>query len=645
MARDGSASEHYDAGQIQVLKGLEAVRKRPGMYIGSTSSRGLHHLVFEVVDNSIDEALAGYADCVDVIIHADNSIRVSDNGRGIPVDVHPTEKIPGVELAMTVLHAGGKFDKSAYKVSGGLHGVGVSVVNALSEKLEVWVKRDGHEHHMAFERGITSSKLRTVRKIAKTDNGTTVWFKPDPTIFTELTYDAGILIGRLRELSYLNKGITITFSDERATPAQTETFRAKGGLQEFVAYLNKGKKALHPDVMYVDTSRDDIAIELAIQYNDGYNENVFSFVNNINTIEGGTHLTGFKSALTRVVNQYAQKGNFLKKADFTLTGEDVREGMTAVLSIKVREPQFEGQTKTKLGNSEAEGAVRSAVNEFLAAYLEEHPRSANTVVEKAVSAARAREAARKARDLTRKRSALYSGVLPGKLADCSLSEPSLCELYLVEGDSAGGSAKQGRDRQYQAILPLRGKIINVEKARIDKVLSNEEIRTIITAIGTGIKDDFQVDQARYHKIIIMTDADVDGAHIRTLLLTFFFRQMRELIEAGYVYIAQPPLFRVAKGKDEYYAYDESERDMYMERLGNGDGRGSVAVQRYKGLGEMNKGQLWDTTMNPERRTLLKVDMEDAVEADRIFQTLMGDDVEPRRLFIETNAKFVRNLDI
>jgi len=645
MARDGSAPEHYDAGQIQVLKGLEAVRKRPGMYIGSTSSRGLHHLVFEVVDNSIDEALAGFADRVDVIIHADNSIRVSDNGRGIPVDVHPTEKIPGVELAMTVLHAGGKFDKSAYKVSGGLHGVGVSVVNALSEKLEVWVKRDGHEHYMAFERGITSSKLRAMRKVAKNDTGTTVWFKPDPTIFTELTYDADILIGRLRELSYLNKGVTITFSDERETPAQAETFHAKGGLREFVTYLNKGKKTLHPDVMYIETSRDDIAIELAIQYNDGYNENVFSFVNNINTIEGGTHLTGFKSALTRVVNQYAQKGNFLKKADFTLTGEDVREGMTAVLSIKVREPQFEGQTKTKLGNSEAEGAVRSAVNEFLASYLEEHPRSANSVVEKAVSAARAREAARKARDLTRKRSALDSGILPGKLADCSLSEPSLCELYLVEGDSAGGSAKQGRDRQYQAILPLRGKIINVEKARIDKVLSNEEIRTIITAIGTGIKDDFQVDQARYHKIIIMTDADVDGAHIRTLLLTFFFRQMRELIEAGYVYIAQPPLFRVAKGKDEYYAYDETERDTYMERLGNGDGRGSVAVQRYKGLGEMNKEQLWDTTMNPERRTLLKVDMEDAVEADRIFQMLMGDDVEPRRLFIETNARFVRNLDI
>jgi len=645
MARDGSAPEHYDAGQIQVLKGLEAVRKRPGMYIGSTSSRGLHHLVFEVVDNSIDEALAGFADRVDVIIHADNSIRVSDNGRGIPVDVHPTEKIPGVELAMTVLHAGGKFDKSAYKVSGGLHGVGVSVVNALSEKLEVWVKRDGHEHYMAFERGITSSKLRAMRKVAKNDTGTTVWFKPDPTIFTELTYDADILIGRLRELSYLNKGVTITFSDERETPAHGETFHAKGGLREFVTYLNKGKKTLHPDVMYIETSRDDIAIELAIQYNDGYNENVFSFVNNINTIEGGTHLTGFKSALTRVVNQYAQKGNFLKKADFTLTGEDVREGMTAVLSIKVREPQFEGQTKTKLGNSEAEGAVRSAVNEFLASYLEEHPRSANSVVEKAVSAARAREAARKARDLTRKRSALDSGILPGKLADCSLSEPSLCELYLVEGDSAGGSAKQGRDRQYQAILPLRGKIINVEKARIDKVLSNEEIRTIITAIGTGIKDDFQVDQARYHKIIIMTDADVDGAHIRTLLLTFFFRQMRELIEAGYVYIAQPPLFRVAKGKDEYYAYDETERDTYMERLGNGDGRGSVAVQRYKGLGEMNKEQLWDTTMNPERRTLLKVDMEDAVEADRIFQMLMGDDVEPRRLFIETNARFVRNLDI
>ena len=644
MAKNAEKPE-YGASNIQVLKGLEAVRKRPGMYIGSTSARGLHHLVYEVVDNSIDEALAGFADRVDVTIHADDSVTVDDNGRGIPVDVHPTEKMPGVELAMTVLHAGGKFDKDSYKVSGGLHGVGVSVVNALSEKLKVWVKRDGKEHSMDFARGTTTTKLKVLGKAGARERGTKVWFKPDDKIFTELRYDYATLAARLRELSFLNKGVTITLTDEREGQQKQETFHAKGGLQEMVKFLNTSRKPLHSEVMYCETERDGIGIEVALQYNDGYNENVFSFVNNINTHEGGTHLTGFKSALTRTINNYASKGNFLKKADFTLSGDDVREGLTAVLSVKVREPQFEGQTKTKLGNSEAEGAVKTVVNEWLASYLDEHPRTANIVVEKAVSAARAREAARKARDLTRKKSALDVGNLPGKLADCSLSDPALCELYLVEGDSAGGSAKQGRDRNFQAILPLRGKIINVEKARIDKVLSNEEIRTIITAIGTGIKEDFTIDNARYHKVILMTDADVDGAHIRTLLLTFFFRQMPELIEAGYIYIAQPPLFRVAKGKEEYYAYDTGERDDIAARLGNGDGRGSVNVQRYKGLGEMNPDQLWKTTMDPETRTILRVNMEDAVLADQIFQTLMGDEVEPRRVFIEQNAKFVSNLDI
>jgi DNA gyrase subunit B len=637
--------QKYDAGQIQVLKGLEAVRKRPGMYIGSTSERGLHHLVYEVVDNSIDEALVGYADNVRVTIHQDNSVTVEDNGRGIPVDIHPTEKMPGLELAMTVLHAGGKFDKNTYKVSGGLHGVGVSVVNALSEKLKVWVKRDGKEYYMDFARGDTTTKLKALRDVPKKETGTKTWFKPDHTIFTDLDYRYDTLALRLRELSFLNKGVLITLTDERAGREKSETFHAKGGLKEFVAHLNAARKNLHPEVLYVEAMKDDVGIELAMQYNDGYNENVFSFVNNINTHEGGTHLTGFKAALTRVINTHAQKGNFLKKADFTLSGDDVREGLTAVLSVKVREPQFEGQTKTKLGNSEVESAVKTLVNEWLAAYLDEHPRTANIILEKAVSAARAREAARKARDLTRRKSALDVGNLPGKLADCTLTDPALCELYLVEGDSAGGSAKQGRRRDFQAILPLRGKIINVEKARIDKVLSNEEIRTIITAIGSGIKEEFEVEKARYHKIIIMTDADVDGAHIRTLLLTFFFRQMPELIEAGYVYIAQPPLYRVAKGKEEYYAYDETERAEIATRLGNGDGRGSVNVQRYKGLGEMNPDQLWNTTMDPERRTLLKVNIEEAVLADQIFQTLMGDDVEPRRLFIETNAQFVKNLDI
>jgi len=635
----------YDAGQIQVLKGLEAVRKRPGMYIGSTSERGLHHLVYEVVDNSIDEALGGFADAIAVTIHGDNSVTVVDNGRGIPVDIHPIEKIPGVELAMTVLHAGGKFDKSSYKVSGGLHGVGVSVVNALSEQLKVWVKRDGKEYYMDFARGTTHTQLKVLREVPKKETGTTVWFKPDAQIFTELVYKYDTLALRLRELSFLNKGVVITLKDERPGQEMDETFHAKGGLKEFVHHLNASRKNLHPEVLYVDTSKDDIGIELALQYNDGYNDTTFSFVNNINTHEGGTHLTGFKSALTRVINSYAQKGNFLKKADFSLSGEDVREGLTAVLSVKVREPQFEGQTKTKLGNSEVESAVKTVVGEWLSSYLDEHPRTANIIIEKAVSAARAREAARKARDLTRRKSALDVGNLPGKLADCSLTDPALCELYLVEGDSAGGSAKQGRKREFQAILPLRGKIINVEKARIDKVLSNEEIRTIITAVGAGIKEEFTLETARYHKIIIMTDADVDGAHIRTLLLTFFFRQMPELIEAGFVYIAQPPLYRVAKGKEEYYAFDEKERDDLVKRLSNGEGKGSLNIQRYKGLGEMNADQLFDTTMDPEKRTLLKVNIDDAVEADRMFQMLMGDQVEPRRVFIEANAKFVRNLDI
>jgi DNA gyrase subunit B len=586
----------YGAGSIQVLKGLEAVRKRPGMYIGSTGPRGLHHLVYEVVDNSIDEALAGYADRVAVRILADNSIMVEDNGRGIPVDVHPVEKLPGLELAMTVLHAGGKFDKNSYKVSGGLHGVGVSCVNALSETLKVWVKRDGKEYYMDFARGDTKTKLKTLREVPKKETGTKVWFRPDPEIFTESTiYDYGTLQARLQELSFLNKGVTITLNDERPGEEREETFHAEGGLREMVSHLTAkaNKKPLHAQVVYIETERDGIGIELAMQYNDSYAESVFSFVNNINTHEGGTHLTGFKSALTSVVNKYIERSSALNKKDkdIRLSGDDVREGLVAVLSVKVREPQFEGQTKTKLGNSEAEGAVRSVVNELLSQYLDENPKVANAVIEKAVSAARAREAARKARDLTRKKSALDVGNLPGKLADCSLSDPRLCEIYLVEGDSAGGSAKMGRNRQYQAILPLRGKIINVEKARIDKVLSNEEIRTIITALGSGIKDEFEIEKTRYHKVVIMTDADVDGAHIRTLLLTFFFRQMPELIEAGMIYIAQPPLYRVAKGKEVYYAYDEKEREEYVGRLtgGNGEGKANVNIQRYKGLGEMNPG--------------------------------------------------------
>jgi len=639
------AKKGYDAGSIQVLKGLEAVRRRPGMYIGSTSETGLHHLVYEVVDNSIDEALAGFCDQIRVTIHADNSVTVADNGRGIPVDLHPVEKIPGVELALTTLHAGGKFDKSSYKVSGGLHGVGVSVVNALSERLEVVVDRDGHRHHMAFARGKTAQPLTVLEKTKAT--GTIVRFKPDPDIFTVLEYHYSTLADRLRQLAFLNGGITITLVDEREESPKEEQFHAKGGLVEFVTWLNRNKKPLHPKPVSFSTVKDDVDVDIALQYEDGYNENIFTFVNNINTHEGGTHLTGFKAALTRTINDAAKKSGSLKKEDFTLSGEDAREGLTCVLHIKVKEPQFEGQTKTKLGNSEVEGIVRQVINEHLGNYLDETPSVTRAIVSKAVSAARAREAARKARELVRKKTGLENAVLPGKLADCSLDDPTLTELYLVEGDSAGGSAKQGRDRQFQAILPLRGKILNVERARIDRILNNEELRAIITAIGAGVHDDFKLEEARYHKIIIMTDADVDGAHIRTLLLTFFFRQMKELIEAGYIYIAQPPLYRIAtSSKNAFYAYDEQQREEHLKRLKNGnDGKTKINMQRYKGLGEMNPDQLWSTTMDPDKRTILRVTMEDAVEAAKLFEELMGDDVEPRRLFIEANAKYVSNLDV
>jgi DNA gyrase subunit B len=635
----------YSSDAIQVLKGLDAVRKRPGMYIGSTAARGLHHLVYEVVDNSIDEALAGYCDQIDVVVHADNSVTVTDNGRGIPVDIHKTEGKPGLEVAMTVLHAGGKFDKNTYKVSGGLHGVGVSVVNALSEKLDVWVSREGKEHHMGFERGNTVEGLEVTAKTGKR-SGTRVTFKPDPQIFTDLRFDYATIASRLRELSYLNSGITLTLKDERDKP-RDETFLAKDGLKQFVTFLRGNRKALHPKPIHFTTAKDDVEIDVACQWDDGYAENTFSFVNNINTHEGGTHLTGFKAALTRAINEVAKNKGLLKKENFTLSGDDVREGLTSVIHVKVKEPQFEGQTKTKLGNSEVENVVKSVVYEHLNNFLMENPGVARTVIEKAASAARAREAARKARELVRKKSALEGGILPGKLADCSLNDPAMNELYLVEGDSAGGSAKQGRDRSFQAILPLRGKILNVQRARIDKILSNEEIRAMITAIGTGIGDDeFKIDEARYHKIIIMTDADVDGAHIRTLLLTFFYNQMRPLIEAGYVYIAQPPLFRVARGKEEYYVYDMAERDEAIKRLGNGaGGKGSVNIQRYKGLGEMNPEQLWKTTMDPTTRTILKVEMEGEFLAGDLFEKLMGDEVEPRRAFIEENAKYVRNLDV
>src|SRR2546426_4549800 len=636
----------YQADSIQVLKGLEAVRRRPAMYIGSVSGRGLHHLVYEVVDNSVDEALAGYSTQIDVTIHPDNAITVVDDGRGIPVDVHKTEKKPGVEVALTMLHAGGKFDKSTYKVSGGLHGVGVSVVNALSEKLEVWVDRDGKRHHMAFERGETTKKLEVVGKAKGT--GTTVWFKPDDKIFTETRFDYATIANRLRELAFLNKGLTIVLKDERRGSQKEETFHYKGGLAEFVKWVIGNRRPLHPKPITFEATREGTEVEGAIQYDDQYSENTFTFVNNINTHEGGTHLTGFKSALTRTINEWAKQDGLLKKEEFTLSGDDVREGLNCVLHVKGIAPQFEGQTKTKLGNSEIEGIVKSVVNDALGAFFAKNPSVARIIIAKAVSAARAREAARKARELVRKKSGLEGGVLSGKLADCSATDPKLCEVFLVEGDSAGGSAKQGRDRMFQAILPLRGKILNVQKARIDKILSNEEIRTMITAIGTGVGEDFKIADARYHKIIIMTDADVDRPHIRTLLLTFFYKEMKQLIDAGYIYIAQPPLYRVAKGKEEFYAYDEKERDAYVKRLTNGEAgasHGSAMIQRYKGLGEMSPDQLRNTTMDPARRTLLKVTMEDAFEASQLFETLMGDEVEPRRKFIEENAKFVRNLDI
>jgi DNA gyrase subunit B len=646
-----SAATEYTSGQIQVLKGLEAVRKRPGMYIGSTGPRGLHHLVYEVVDNSIDEALAGHADRVEVVIHPDDSVTVVDNGRGFPVDIHPTEGIPGVELALTVLHAGGKFDKESYKVSGGLHGVGVSVVNALSEWLRVTVERDGKVYQMGFARGAKTSELEVIGSVPLGQSGTTVSFKPDLEIFPERGYSFDTLSTRLREQAFLNAGVRLILEDQRKVDEETgkprrEEFHYEGGIRTFVEHLRGTRKPLHPNPIYIAANRPEAEIEVALQYDDGYNDSTFSFVNNINTHEGGTHLTGFKSALTRTINDYARKTNLFKKGGLdALSGDDVREGLTCVISIKVREPQFEGQTKTKLGNSEVKGAVESVVNEKLAEFLEENPAVARAVIEKSLSAARAREAARKARDLTRKKSALETGVLPGKLADCSTTNPEISEIYIVEGDSAGGSAKQGRDRSFQAILPLKGKILNVERARFDKVLSNEEIRAMITAIGTGIgEDEFDLSNARYHKIILMTDADVDGAHIRTLLLTFFFRQMRQLVEEGMVYIAQPPLYRLGRGKQEFYAYSDRERDELLERMRNGNDGKNIHIQRYKGLGEMNPEQLWKTTMDPSTRTILRVTLEDAVEADLIFRTLMGEDVEPRRAFIEENAEYAK-LDV
>lgn len=631
-------SDSYNAGQIEVLEGLEAVRKRPGMYIGTTSSRGLHHLVYEIVDNSIDEALAGVCNLIDVFIHEDNSITVIDNGRGIPVDIHPKTGKPAVEVALTVLHAGGKFggSESAYKVSGGLHGVGLSVVNALSKWLIVEVSKGGHVYHQEYAQGKPTTKLVNIGTTE--NNGTKITFIPDPEIFEETVYDYDILAHRLREMSFLNKSVKINFTDER-TNVQ-ETFLHTGGIQDFVRYLNKSKDCLHPDPIYIETIKDRVQVEVCIQYNDSYAENLFSYANNINTQEGGTHEAGFKSALTRVVNDYARKNNMLKVADSNLSGDDIREGLTAIISVKIPEPQFEGQTKTKLGNSEVRGIVDSATGEGLSTFLEENPAIARKFIDKSVQAARARDAARKARELTRRKSALEGTSLPGKLADCSWKEPDLCEMYLVEGDSAGGSAKQGRDRRFQAILPLRGKIINVEKARLDKILANVEIRAMITAMGTGISDEFDISKARYHKLIIMTDADVDGAHIRTLLLTFFYRYMRPLIENHYIYIAQPPLFKVKKGKDIQYAYTDKELAKILDKIG----REKVELQRYKGLGEMNPDQLWETTMDPAHRTILQVTMEDAIRSEEMFTVLMGDKVEPRRDFINRYAKDVRNLD-
>lgn len=628
----------YGANQIQILEGLEAVRKRPGMYIGSTSARGLHHLVYEVVDNSIDEALAGYCTHIEVTIHKDNSITVTDNGRGIPVDMHESGK-PAVEVVLTVLHAGGKFGGSGYKVSGGLHGVGVSVVNALSTSMDVKVKRDGKVYEISFEKGVTKEPLHVIGETAET--GTYVHFVPDAEIFDETVYDYDTLRHRLRELSFLNRGITIILTDERPEEVRQETFYFEGGISSFVEHLNRNKEVINPEPVYFNGTKDTTVVEIALQYNTSYSENIYSFVNNINTEEGGTHLAGFKSALTRAANDFARRQGIIKNNEDNLVGEDIREGLTCVISIKLREPQFEGQTKTKLGNSEVRGIVDSIVSEGLSEYFEENPVISKKIIEKSIMASRAREAARKARELTRRKNALEVSSLPGKLADCSVKDPEQAEIYLVEGNSAGGSAKQGRDRRFQAILPLRGKILNVEKARLDKILNNEEIRTMITAFGSGIGSEFDITKRRYGKIIIMTDADVDGAHIRTLLLTFFYRYMRPLIENGHVYIAQPPLYQIRKGRSHWYTYSDEELAQKLDEIG----RDGITVQRYKGLGEMNPEQLWETTMDPEKRTVLQVHLREAEEADSIFTILMGDKVEPRRRFIEEHANLVRNLDL
>ena len=648
---------NYSAESIKVLEGLEAVRKRPAMYIGDVGKRGLHHLVYEVVDNSIDEALAGHCTRITVYFNKDGSVTVEDNGRGIPVDMHKDEKKPAVEVVMTVLHAGGKFDKDTYKVSGGLHGVGVSVVNALSDWLWVEVKRDGKVYKQDYKIGVTQNKLKEIGKTKK--SGTKVCFLPDSSVFNTTLFEYDIIAERLRELAYLNQGLEINLKDLRAENGQNDSFRFKGGLSDFVKYLDEKNNPLHNKVITVTKEDGEIPVDLALRYGNTYNDNILTFVNNINTIEGGTHLSGFRSALTRAMNNHASKNNLIKTKKtekLSLTGEDFREGLTAIISVKVPEPQFEGQTKTKLGNGEVKGLVDKVVYEGILDFLEENPSIGRKVIEKALLAARSRSAAKKARELIRRKSALGSSSLPGKLADCSNKDPVFCELYLVEGDSAGGSAKQGRDRKNQAILPLRGKVINSEKARVDKLLSNNEIQSIITALGTGFgggddeageksAGDFNIEKIRYHKIIIMTDADVDGSHIRTLLLTFFYRKMRQLIDGGYLYLAMPPLYRLHQGKKAYYAYDDNERDLIMERMKKDNKTTKIGLQRYKGLGEMNPEQLWDTTMDPEKRTLLQVTVESAEAAAVTFQNLMGSDVEARRSFIEKNAKFVANLDI
>ena len=632
--------QSYDESQIQVLEGLEAVRKRPGMYIGSTSSRGLHHLVYEIVDNSIDEALAGFCKNIEVAINEDNSITVIDDGRGMPVGIHPKMGKSTVEVIMTVLHAGGKFGGGGYKVSGGLHGVGASVVNALSEYCEVTVTREGHVWQQKYSRG---NILCDLTKIGDSDgHGTKVMFKPDPEIFEDTIFDFEVLASRLRELAFLNKGIAITLIDKREEEERVEKYHYEGGIKEFVSYLNRNKEVLHESPIYVEGEKDGIIAEIALQYNDGYNESLYSFANNIDTIEGGTHLAGFKSALTRAINDYAKRFGHIKDSDKNLSGDDAREGLTAVVSVKISEPQFEGQTKTKLGNSEVRGVVDSIVAEGVSIFLEENPAVGKIIIDKALMAARARDAARKARELTRK-SVLERSTLPGKLADCSSKDPKECEIYIVEGDSAGGSAKQGRNRKFQAILPLRGKILNFEKQRLDRILNSETIRSMITAFGAGIGKDFDEEKLRYDRIIIMTDADVDGAHIRTLLLTFFYRYMRPLIDGGHVYIAQPPLYKVSKGKKEGYAYTEEELANLLEEFGGKDN--TISIQRYKGLGEMNASQLWETTMDPEHRILKKATVSDAIVADEIFTILMGDKVEPRREFIQKNAGKISNLDI